>query len=62
MDQGYWAQEVRINEAMAYLSTNPNASIARITREYNVLVRKLQSSRPAAGKALIDEIKKTIYK
>lgn len=60
MNQGYCAQEARIDEAMAYLSINPNAFIARIAREYNVLPRKLQrrcaggcfkSSRSAAGKA-----------
>ena len=69
MDQGYWAQEARIDEAMAYLSINLNAFIASIAREYNVLPRKLQrrcargyfkSSRLAVDKALIDEMKKAI--
>lgn len=41
MNQGYWAQEARIDEAMAYLSINPNAFVARIAREYDVLPRKL---------------------
>ena len=54
---------------MAYLSINPNAFIARIAREYDVLPRKLQrrcargcfkSSRSAAGKALTDEMEEAI--
>ena len=51
---------------MEYLSTNPDASIAKIARDYDVLPGRLQrrcagsnsrSSRPAAGKVLSDEMK-----
>ena len=54
---------------MTYLSMNPDAYIAHVTREFDVREERLQrryaesnskSSRPAAGKALSNEIEASI--
>ena len=65
MDQSYWAQEARIEDAMIYLQINPDTSIAQVARDFDVRVGRLQrrcaehyskSSRSAAGKVLSDDM------
>ena len=70
MDQSYWAIEARINNAITFLDTNPDASIAKVARDFDVLPGRLQrrytgyhskSSRLPAGKVLSDEIEEALY-
>lgn len=69
MNQSYWVIEARINDAINYITENSNASIAKIARDFDVLLGRLQrrcveyyskSSRLAIDKVLLNEMKATL--